>query len=72
MSIEKFDVIAITETWLDSADKDFATEFEINGYNVYHKDRIGRIGGAVVIYVKDTITGYVSSTIKLNVNSKSK
>ena len=51
-SVEKFDVIAITETGLDLAVKNFATEFEINGYNVYHKDRMGREGGGVTIYVK--------------------
>ena len=66
-SVEKFDVIAIWEAWLNSADKDFVTEFQINGYNVYHKDRTGRLGGGVKSYV-DMITSYVSSAVKSDVN----
>merc|ERR1712035_117995 len=43
--VEKPDVIAITETWISTKDKQFLTEFKIEGYCVYHKDRIGREGG---------------------------
>ena len=69
-SVEKFDVIVITETWLDSAVKKFATEFKMNRYNVYHKDRIGKVGGRVVIYVKNMLTSYVSTGVKSDVNNE--
>ena len=33
--MEKFDVIAITETWLDMKEKIFNPEVEIEGYNFF-------------------------------------
>ncbi len=39
---EKFDIIAIAESWMDLDSKHFATEFEIEGYNLFNFDRQGR------------------------------
>ncbi len=30
--VEEFDVMAITETWVDTANKNFLSEYEIDGY----------------------------------------
>ena len=38
-SVEKFDIIALTETWLDLSGKIFGPEVEIEGYKFFHKDR---------------------------------
>ena len=70
-SVENVHIIAISATWLDSAVKNFATEFKINRYTIYHKDKIGRVEKWVAIYVKNTITSYVSRDVKLDVNSES-
>ncbi len=43
--VEGFDVIVITETWVDVANKNFMSELEIAGYQMFHSDRKGRAGG---------------------------
>lgn len=68
--VEKPDIIAITETWINTKDKDFLTEFEIEGYSVYHKDRIGRKGGGVAVYAKNSLKSYVCSTVKSHDNNE--
>ena len=70
-SVEKFDVIALTETWLNMSDKDFETEVHIQGYNLYHKDRVGRRGGGVALYVRDSLQSYSVSSIKVDNNQES-
>ncbi len=40
--VEEFDLTAITETWVDTANKDFMSEYEIHGYQMFHKDRKGQ------------------------------
>ena len=47
------DVLAISKTHLSSALKDH--EIAIQGYQVLRRDRIGRTGGGVVIYYKDSL-----------------
>ncbi|ESO03495.1 hypothetical protein HELRODRAFT_173799 [Helobdella robusta] len=48
----KFDVIAITETWLNKVNED---SIGINGFNFVGKNRSGRHGGGVGLFVKDDI-----------------
>lgn len=69
-SVESPEVIAITETWIDSAGRDFKSEFEIDGYNVFHKDRLGRSGGGVAIYVKQSLNSFISRSVKSGENSE--
>ena len=46
-------IIGITEYW---ANKDITdAELGLAGYVMFWKDRVGRRGGGVVLYVKDTI-----------------
>ena len=47
------DVLAISETLLSPALKDH--EIAIQGYQILRRDRIGRTGGGVVIYHKDSL-----------------
>ena len=55
-----FDLVALTETWLNSA----VTDLEIlPHYNIFRKDRTGRPGGGVLLAVKDRIT--VKNTLSL-------
>ena len=30
-------------------------EYKINGYQLFHRDIINRVGGGVIVYVKDTL-----------------
>ena len=49
-------IIGITESW---ANKDITdAELGLEGYVQFRKDRMGRRGGGVLLYVKDTIVAY--------------
>ena len=49
-------IIGITEYW---ANKDITdAELGLEGYVMFPKDRMGRRGGGVLLYVKDTIPAY--------------
>ncbi len=37
--VEEFDIIALTETWMDTASKNFLSEYEIEGYQLFHENR---------------------------------
>lgn len=69
--VEDLDIIGVTETWLDIAGKHFLPEVEIDGYTLFHKDREGRRGGGVALYVRDTLNSYVNTTIKTDRNTES-
>ena len=44
------EVITVTETWLN--DSNCNEEVEIEGYQIIRRDRIGKRGGGVMIYIK--------------------
>ena len=54
IAVENPVIIALTETWLNSGYKHFIDEFSIPGYNLFHKDRTDRIGGGVLMYIKNS------------------
>ena len=58
-SVEKFDIIALTETWLDMSGKIFGLEY-------FHKDRKGRKERRVAFYVRDTLQCCVNNVIKID------
>lgn len=43
-------ILCVSESWLKPDISDI--EIEINGYNSYRKDRIGRTGGGILVYIK--------------------
>ena len=52
--MESFDIIALTETWLDS---DFGDhELQLADYNIYRKDRCHRRGGGVLLAIKNHLS----------------
>ena len=54
--IVTFNSIGITESW---ANKDITdAQLGLEGYVMFRKDRMGRRGGGVLLYVKYTITPY--------------
>ena len=50
-----FDIISLTETWLQNQNQHQHDNVQIDGYKFVHKDRIDRRGGGVGIYIKDNI-----------------
>ena len=57
-----FDILALSETFLCENISD--AQVNIEGYKLYRKDRVGRIGGGVAFYVKDGIEAIPE--VKLN------
>ena len=50
-------IIGITESW---ANNDITNaELGLEGYVMFRKDRIGRRGGGVLLYINDTIPAYM-------------
>ena len=65
VSAEEVDIVAITESWLDMSGKLFLPEVQLDGFNIFHKDRSGRKGGGVVLYVKSTLQCCINSSIRV-------
>ena len=52
----KHHIIGITESWANNDITD--AELGLEGYVMFRKDRIGRRGGGVLLYIKETIPAY--------------
>lgn len=46
------DIIAITESWLNTSGGDFEGEYHLPGFTMFHRDRGTRRGGGVILYVR--------------------
>ena len=79
-SLEKPDIIAVTETW--AGDGHLMSEYSIQGYSLFHKNRVHKKGGGVMCYVSNTLSAvkinkldmetYDSMYIKITTKSKKK
>ena len=54
--------VAVTETWLNDGVFDSEVCHNFPGFSLFRSDRIGREGGGVALYLKDTLTGEVLGT----------
>lgn len=59
--IDEYDIICLTETWLDQAISD--ERVNIPNFKLYRLDRENKASGGVAIYVKDTINSSVSNQV---------
>lgn len=50
--LEDFDIIGVTESWINTENRDFLAEYNINGYSLFSGERAQRGGGGVLLYVK--------------------
>ena len=53
ITVEKPEIVGITETWIHTDTRDFVGEFELPGYSMFKKDRINKQGGGVMLYVRE-------------------
>ena len=56
VDVIKSNIIGITESWANNDITD--AELGLAGYIVFMKDRLGRRGGGVLSYIKETILAY--------------
>ncbi|KAK8741935.1 hypothetical protein OTU49_002018 [Cherax quadricarinatus] len=68
-SAGNIDIIAITETWLNLKDREMPSECHIQGYKLFHTDRVNRKGGGVAMYVRDNLNCCVRQDIKLEASA---
>lgn len=55
MMVERPDIVGITETWISTTTTDFEGEYELAGYKIFKRDRIGKKGGGVLLYIKESL-----------------
>ena len=58
-----FDIVALTETWLNENNKD---DYVLDGYEVCHTVRKNRKGGGVAVYIKNGINYKVIEEFCIN------
>ncbi len=59
---ENIDVIEVTETPTDTANKDLLYEYNIEDFKFFNKDRLNRRGGGVALYVASWLNPVETST----------
>ena len=53
--VDDYDIIGITESWLDTKQRDFLAEYSLPGYTIFSSERNGRMGGGVLLYIKTNL-----------------
>ena len=54
-AMDQYDIIGVTESWLDTSNRDFIAEYNLPNYTIFSSERINRIGGGVILYVHNTL-----------------
>lgn len=64
---EDLDIVCITEAWVNEEQfRESRKEYEVDGYIMYLHQRTGKIGGGVVIYIKNSYTSSQVNDIKVD------
>ena len=50
--LENFDIIGVTESWVNTEKRDFLAEYDIQGYSLFNCEKSERTGGGMFLYVK--------------------
>ena len=61
--LRHFDVISITESWLDQRTSD--EDLKLNGYKLFRRDRVGDNHGGICVYVRENIYSWRRNDIEL-------
>ena len=68
--MEDYDVIGVTESWINTVHRDYLAEFSIPGYSLFSCERNEREGGGVLLYVRTNLHPITKSTTKItNINA---
>ena len=69
-AVDDYDIIGITETWLNTDRRDYLAEYSLPGYTMFNCERVNRAGGGVLLYVKASLQPLMKEMPKLdNVDS---
>ena len=70
VALEDYDIIGITETWLNTDQRDYLAEYCLPGYKMFNCERVNRAGGGVLLYIKASLHPLMKVMPKLdNVDS---
>ena len=50
-----YDIIGVTESWLNLEVRDYLAEYNIPGYTIFEKSRVHRNGGGILLYIKSSL-----------------
>ena len=65
-----YHIIGVTESWLDTSNRDFLAEFNLPGYSIFSCERENRMGGGVILYVHNSLQPSLVKTDEVpNVNT---
>ena len=60
--MDLYHVIGITESWLDTSNRDFIAEFSLPGYSIFSCERQNRMGGGVILYIHNSLEASLVKT----------
>ena len=49
---EEYDIIGVTESWINTEGRDYLAEYNLKGYSLFSCERSQRVGGGVILYIK--------------------
>ena len=52
---DNYDIIGVTESWLNTENRDFLAEYKLPGFTILSCERANRIGGGVILYIRSTL-----------------
>ena len=52
---DNYDIIGITESWLNIEVRDYLAEYKIPGYTMFEKSRVTKNGGGIILYIKTSL-----------------
>ena len=52
---ENYDIIGVTESWLNIEVRDYLAEYKIPGYTMFEKSRVTKNGGGIIFYIKTSL-----------------
>ena len=52
---DEYHIIGISESWLDTLNRDFLAEYNLPGYSLFSCERNSKLGGGVILFVKDNL-----------------
>ena len=65
-ALEDYDIIGVTETWLNTDRRDYLAEYSLPGYKMFNCERVNRAGGGVLLYVKASLQPLMKEMPKLD------
>ena len=64
LRVTEYDIVGITESWANHLITD--AELAIPGFDMFRRDRDGRVGGGVVLYIRSTLKASVENNLTLS------